>query len=104
MSYLTEPKVTVSAQIAREQREALQRPAVEEDRTLSAVVRRVIADYLNGNERSSEGGRRRLSSTLVRHGLRPLKMIRDQRVPVTRSSSKVEQRIVRQFGRVVDVR
>ena len=48
MSYLTEPKVIVSAQIAREQREALERQAAEEDRTLSAVVRRVIADYLNG--------------------------------------------------------
>ena len=48
MSYLTEPKVIVSAQIAREQREALERQAAEEDRTLSAVVRRVIADYLSG--------------------------------------------------------
>jgi hypothetical protein len=37
MSYLTEPKVVVSAQIEREQREALERQAAEEDRTLSAV-------------------------------------------------------------------
>ena len=51
MGYITEPKVVVSAQIEREQREALQRQAVEEDRTLSAVVRRVIADYLNGNDK-----------------------------------------------------
>ena len=48
MSYLAEPKVIVSAQIEREQREALERQAAQEDRTLSAVVRRVIADYLNG--------------------------------------------------------
>ena len=54
MSYLAEPKVIVSAQIEREQREALQRQAVAEDRTLSAVVRRVIAEYLNGHtERST---------------------------------------------------
>ena len=51
MSYLAEPKVIVSAQIEREQREALERQAVEEDRTLSAIVRRVIADYLNGNNK-----------------------------------------------------
>ncbi len=51
MSYLTEPKVVVSAQIEREQREALERQAAAEDRTLSAVLRRVIADYLNGNDK-----------------------------------------------------
>ena len=51
MSYSTEPKVVVSAQIEREQREALERQAAEEDRTLSAVVRRVIADYLNGDDK-----------------------------------------------------
>jgi len=54
MNYITESKVVISAQIKREQREALQRQAVAEDRTLSAVVRRVIADYLGGDG-NSEG-------------------------------------------------
>jgi predicted component of type VI protein secretion system len=60
MSYLTESKVVVSAQIEREQREALERQAAEEDRTLSAVVRRVIAEYLNDHYELKDAAAARL--------------------------------------------
>lgn len=48
-STLIEPKVIVSAQVPREQREALEREAQAEDRTLSAVIRRAIGEYLNAD-------------------------------------------------------
>jgi predicted DNA-binding protein len=49
MSAYTEPKVVVSAQIPREQREELERRAAENDRTVSWYVRRAVDRYLESD-------------------------------------------------------
>jgi predicted transcriptional regulator len=38
--------VVVSAQVSRDQRRALEKVAAREDRTLSAVVRRALSEYV----------------------------------------------------------
>jgi predicted DNA-binding protein len=47
MSAYTEPKVVVSAQLPREQREELERLAREGDRTISYLVRQAVSRYLD---------------------------------------------------------
>ena len=49
-STLHEPKVVVSAQIEREQREELERLAREQDRTISYLVRQAVDRYLDRDE------------------------------------------------------
>jgi predicted transcriptional regulator len=53
MATLTEPKVVVSAQIEREQREALEELAREQDRTISYLVRRAVDRYLAAETREA---------------------------------------------------
>ena len=55
MSTLTEAKVVVSAQIARNQREELERRAAENDRTISWYVRQAVERYLERTDITDEG-------------------------------------------------
>jgi Ribbon-helix-helix protein, copG family len=54
MSIQTEPKIVVSAQVPREQREELERRVAEHDRTISWLVRQAVDEYLRADD---EGGR-----------------------------------------------
>ena len=47
LATLTEPKVVVSAQVPREQRDELERIAHDEDRTISYLVRQAVDRYLH---------------------------------------------------------
>ena len=49
-STLHEPKVVISAQIEREQRDELERLAREQDRTISFLVRQAVDRYLECDE------------------------------------------------------
>ncbi len=48
MATTMESKVIVSAQVPRDVRDELERNAREEDRTLSAEVRRILTRYVKG--------------------------------------------------------
>jgi len=60
---LTEPKVIVSAQIDREQREELERRAAEADRTISWLVRDAVASYLDSPTSFSGGEKPRAATS-----------------------------------------
>ena len=47
VSKFAEPKVVVSAQVPREQRDELERIARDEDRTISYLVRQAVDRYLH---------------------------------------------------------
>lgn len=49
----TEPKVVVSAQVPRKQREELERLAREDDRTISWLIRQAVDRYLHANPKEN---------------------------------------------------
>jgi predicted transcriptional regulator len=50
-----EPKVVVSAQIEREQRAELERMAHDDDRTVSALVRRAVGEFIEREQHIPSG-------------------------------------------------